>query len=666
MRVAAIATLAFGLVMAALWVALGAPSPALAVGPTQAVDVVTIRMVNNNQPESVFPQGTTVVNGVVNYNIRGEDNNPISRKTTISVTDPVGLEVYSKTFQTSASYTGTATEPFSVSGDQMMAVYKATATTQSQKAANDAQAIGQATNQITSDMLNSVSAVQYSATQAQKAAEQITTFAEVPSDVKAVLTLAAKDLGDAAESANAIVTAGACTPNSQGCDAKVVAFNQNLQTIKDKTQSGATGVSTAVAQLTGLSNLAVPLTNKCGGTQNDPVPTEYTSTVLQVLQANQPPTPRDTWAWQVGNPSFTPINATVTASPSKIYTNDVTVTTVHSSQIRGVVRDVQCLPVPDGIPVTFTTNNGQLTSTSAQTTSSGGLHGLVSTTLQAGNDPGNATVRITGLFNQGASVTIIGQANSIHFQTSSGQSSIVIQRGAATNLQVLVTDIRSSAVADGTPVQFTVTENAGTFSPTSATTVNGIAQTTFTAGTSATTATITAQVPGTSATTQLQVIFVGDPATITLSVPAAYSTTLYLNSDANYTYVEATVKDDQGNPVADGTPVEFRLLAAGKAVWDQPSDSEGILTNVITTNGKARAKLTAKPNAIPSGQTSTTVGVVAGVPGTSVQIPPFQAVEITITNRQPPVYKIYLPSILKRALCGRPNGGGCSAREPVQ
>ncbi|MFN8472917.1 MAG: invasin domain 3-containing protein [Anaerolineae bacterium] len=670
MRVAAFATLALGLVLAALWLVLGAPTSALAVGPAQAVDVVTIRMVQGNQPESLFPRGTKVVNGVVNYNIRDADNTPIARSTTISVLDPVGLEVYSSTFQTSTSYSGTATQPFSVSGDQMMAAYRTIATTQSQKAATDANAIPAATTSIDSAALNSVSAVIAEATRAKLATDRILLFTEIPTSTIPLLSQASTDLETAIERGNAIVTAGTCTPSgSQTCTAQVSNFNQNLQTVKDKTQSAATAIDTANGQLSGLSNLVVPAIEGCDkNALGQDIPRTYTSVVLQVVPPGTTLSRRDTWEWQVGTPSTIPLHSVMTAAPSTIYTLDVSVAPTHTSQLRASVLDVQCLPVPDGITVTFATTRGTLNPTSATTTSANGLHGLAGTSLQAGNQSGSAVVTLTGIGSQSAAnVTIVGTASTVAFQVASRP--LIIQRNASTDLQVHVVDANGNSVADGTLVQFTITNSAGTFNPVTASTVDGIARTTFTAGSTGTTAEITAQVPGTSAQDQLPVSIVGAPASISLGVTQGYSTTLYVNSNQGeylpYTYIEATVKDADGNPVGDGTAVNLTLLAANKAVWDQPSPSNALQTQVITANGKASAKLTA----IQSGANSS-VGVVANVPGTNppVIVLPSQALEITIKDTAPvtKTYSVYLPAIFKVVQCGRVNpNGGCQAKPPV-
>ncbi|MFN8496276.1 MAG: invasin domain 3-containing protein [Anaerolineae bacterium] len=669
MRVAAFATLALGLVLAALWLVFGAPASALAVEPAQAVDNVTIRMVQGNQPESLFPRGVKVVNGQVVYEIRDNNSAPVARSTTISVLDPVGLEVYSKTFQTSTSYTGSATEPFSVSGDQMMTTYRTIATTQSQKAAADANAIPAATDRIESNALNSVSAVMAEATQARLAADRILTFTDIPTSTIPLLTQASADLTAAVGFGKAIVDAGACTPaGSQTCSTAVANFNSNLQTIKQKTASAASSIATANGQLNGLSNLAVPAIEACDtNSQGQAIPRTYTSVVLQVMTPGQPASRRDTWEWQVGNASSIAAHAVTTAAPSTIYTVDVTASTVHTSQLRTTVLDVQCLPVPDGVNVTFATTIGQLNPVSTTTSSANGLHGLAFSTLQADTHSGSAVVRVTGLVgtDSPANVTIVGPATTLAFQIASRP--LIIQRDASTDLQVRVTDAKGSSVADGTPVQFTVTNSAGTFSPVSATTLDGIARTTFTAGSTGGSATITAQVPGTSAQDQLPVTIVGAPASMSLDVSQGYSTTLYVNTNQApylpYTYVEATVKDAQGNPVADGTPVNLTLLEADRAVWDQPSPGNALNTQVITSNGKAKAKLTA----IPSG-VGKTVDVTGNVPGTvpPVIVLPSQALVITIKDQGQPTYSIYLPAILKRAVCGRQNpGGGCQAKDPV-
>ncbi|MFQ6058946.1 MAG: invasin domain 3-containing protein, partial [Anaerolineae bacterium] len=113
-----------------------------------------------------------------------------------------------------------------------------------------------------------------------------------------------------------------------------------------------------------------------------------------------------------------------------------------------------------------------------------------------------------------------------------------------------VRDEWGNLVADGTSVAFTTT--LGTITPTLGTTSQGVATTTLTAGTVAGTALVTATADSRLGFTQVTLL-PGPPSILTL---AAYPTSLLADGLSTAT-ITATVRDEWGNLVADGTSVAF-------------------------------------------------------------------------------------------------------------
>jgi hypothetical protein len=182
---------------------------------------------------------------------------------------------------------------------------------------------------------------------------------------------------------------------------------------------------------------------------------------------------------------------------------------------------------------------------------------------------------------------------------------------------------------------------------------------------------VTARAAGTQVSARLNIAIVGPPSQIQLGVQEGYSTTLYINSRSddfpNFTFVEAVVSDQGGSPVADGTPVEFRLSAANRAFWENPDPSgNGLTTIVSTSGGRARAKLQVPDAEVP---VASSVNVVATVVGNNAPNPPVRSLPLTITlsdelPAEPTGYRIFLPQILRNARCGRAGGGGCTSGAP--
>ena len=190
--------------------------------------------------------------------------------------------------------------------------------------------------------------------------------------------------------------------------------------------------------------------------------------------------------------SYTASTITLQAAPT-------TVTAVTgSSTITATVKDAAGSPVADGTAVTFSTTFGTLSS-SYETT----VNGIVTTELTFSAGDSSSTVTATS---GSVSATVV-----VTYSVTPGvPSAIILQAAPATVatdsdisiITAIITDASGNLVADGTVVTFTTT--LGTLSPTSATTVNGIATTVLTY-TGAGTVTVTATSGAISRT--VQVIF---------------------------------------------------------------------------------------------------------------------------------------------------------------
>jgi adhesin/invasin len=148
-------------------------------------------------------------------------------------------------------------------------------------------------------------------------------------------------------------------------------------------------------------------------------------------------------------------------------------------------------PVADGTPVTMTTTLGDLGAAPFVAATSGGV---ATATLAAGTVVGDAEITAqAGTITDTLTVALVpGGADSLAVTASRSTLGI----GESAIVSATVTDAYGHAVADGTVVTFTT--NLGEFpaAPYTATTDNGVATATFTAGSTLGTATVQAQVSG--------------------------------------------------------------------------------------------------------------------------------------------------------------------------
>ena len=659
MRLAALAGLALALAVAAVLLITGSPLPVGAADCPLCKDDIQVEMLQGGQPETLFPAGTKTVAGQVKYNVRDENGNPVSIAATVGLLDPVGIQVYTDTFQTqSAPYTGYATHAFGpVSADQMFTVYRSLGSSGVARTLTEANAIPEPTATVTATTasLIQIGRTGQAASQTALAVQRLLTFAEVTGATRTQLQSAQTELQKVSQTADTVVSAGLNQPDAS--------YRSNVALIKASAAAAKTAYDAAAPALAGLSNLNIPATDACRQTVGPAVPTTYTTNVSAKLvnsAPSEPPLVRDSWELQVGTPTAQAQYGSVDAAPMKIYTIDVSVATTRTAAIQAVILDGKCLPVPDGMTIGFRTTLGSLDPVTVTTKSVAGAHGIAETTLRSGNTAGNAQVTLSNVISSTdvAAVTIVGPAFSVSFLSSSPTR--YIGAGSAGNVfSVQVRDAASNAVADGTQVQFSVTNSAGTFTAATVGTVNGFAQTTFTANSTLGAAQVSATALGTSATATQPIVIVGPPAAngFTFRVTQGYSSTVYINGQIpylSYTFVEVDVRDSQSQPVADGTSVTLQLGNTDQLAWEPPDtlppNPPSATKLVMTSGGKAQAKMVVLSSAAPG-----EVPVIARVTDT----PAIQRL-LTITIEETPTYTIFMPAIFKNVVCGAAAGDtGC-------
>ncbi len=241
--------------------------------------------------------------------------------------------------------------------------------------------------------------------------------------------------------------------------------------------------------------------------------------------------------------------------------------------------------VTDGSAVTFSVTTGSGILTGATTTTSNGQATLGSWKL--GTTAGANTLTVSCLAAQTATVTGTGTpdvAATIAINAGNNQAASV---NSTVNVapSVIIKDQYKNTVADGTVATFSVTAGGGSITGGSASTINGIAtlgtwKLGAAAGTNTMTATTGALLPVTFnavavplAPTSI-VINTGDTQTATVNTKVALAPSVL-------------VKDQQGNPTADGTTVTFTITSgAGTITGGTALTTNGIATLGSWTLGK--------------------------------------------------------------------------------
>jgi subtilisin family serine protease/protocatechuate 3,4-dioxygenase beta subunit len=307
-----------------------------------------------------------------------------------------------------------------------------------------------------------------------------------------------------------------------------------------------------------------------------------------------------------------PANLALVAMPSTLPVDD-------PSTLTATVTDQFGNPVADGTLVSFSTSFGALSNSNATT-----LGGMATVTLSS-TLPGTAVVTATvGSLSATAQVTFTPGAPA-NLALAAAPSTLTV--GNLSALTVTVTDQFGNLVADGTLVSFST--NLGSASPTAATTINGVATATL-SSTIAGLATVTATASGVSATAQ--VTFTPDaPANLAL---VAMPSTLPVDDPSTLT---ATVTDQFGNPVADGTLVSFST-SFGALSNSNATTLSGMATVMLSSTLPGTAVVTATVGSLSAtAQVTFTPGppanlALAAAPST-LTVGNLSALTVTVTDQ---------------------------------
>jgi hypothetical protein len=278
-------------------------------------------------------------------------------------------------------------------------------------------------------------------------------------------------------------------------------------------------------------------------------------------------------------------------------------------------------PAPDGVTVNFITDKGRFSTDDAKTiaaTTTGGTGKVLVPFISEAGVVGTATVVAT--------VSSIAQSLQIAL-TGAGDPAQIILLADATVIPIFgttvitaeVLDDQGNNVTDGTAVSF-ATNLSGTGVTPVATTTDGVATATFSAGTSAGVATVTAT--SGSATASLS-ITIRAGAAGSLEFVRADPVLIGVRGSALPQKSTITFKatDVNGNPVADGTQVTFTLisgLGGGEAVAPATVGTVGGLASTILTSGtvsgpvRVLASITIGTTTLTS--SSTNVSIAGGPP----------------------------------------------------
>jgi adhesin/invasin len=307
---------------------------------------------------------------------------------------------------------------------------------------------------------------------------------------------------------------------------------------------------------------------------------------------------------------------TLTAAETALVADGTSATTITATLVNSIGK-----PSPDGIVVTFTTDKGRFTpdgAKSATSTTRGGVGTVVVPFISEANVVGTATVlaRANGVANS-LQIALTGPGDPARLIAAADATTISL--GGTVGITVQVLDADSPAVADGTAVFF-ATNLPGTGVTPSATTVDGVASAIFSAGTRAGVATVTATAGAASAAISITI----QPGSAgSLEFIAAEPTLIGVRGSALPQKATLTfrVRDQNGNPVADGTAVTFTLisgLGGGETLAPTSAGTVAGLAATVLTGGtvagpvRVRASVTIGTTTLTS--TSTNVSISGGPP----------------------------------------------------
>ncbi|MDY6839207.1 MAG: invasin domain 3-containing protein [Thermodesulfobacteriota bacterium] len=292
--------------------------------------------------------------------------------------------------------------------------------------------------------------------------------------------------------------------------------------------------------------------------------------------------------------------------------------------ITAAVQDTKNNNVADGTMVTFTTSAGDIDNVTPgnQTTfNAPTTNGVAKAWLVSPTNVGTAAVIATvgGVLDSATVTFISGSPDTI--QCTATPNNLTADGWSESTIRALVTDANGNVVS-GETISFSVTTTGtipGELSPYTAVATDGIATVTYTASREAgVTDTIRAEATDSTIFGTVDITLV-DVVVGTVSVSAGSDTAIADGSTR--TLISATVQDNLGNNVADGTTVTFTTMAG---TFEDPDDPLTPTTKTAdTTNGVATAWLISATNvgrtiitATVGGVTdSTEVNFIAGAVG---------------------------------------------------
>lgn len=239
-----------------------------------------------------------------------------------------------------------------------------------------------------------------------------------------------------------------------------------------------------------------------------------------------------------------------------------------SATVTAVLKESTSSVAISGARITFGASLGTIPN-SQSTNASGIAAAILTSSLQTGISTIIATYG-------GGLVDTVQVAFSLSIPTNlditAQPSEILADNQSTSRIIAVVSDQTNNAVPDGTPVNFDIISGSGTIESQKVT-EGGVATSTVTSGSTPGTATVVVQVGSLSDTTRIRFL-IGPPAFITVSADSSS-----LPADGKTTSrIVAELFDSAGNPVIDGTKVDF-------------SASIGEITaSVQTVNGLAVAQ----------------------------------------------------------------------------
>jgi hypothetical protein len=278
-------------------------------------------------------------------------------------------------------------------------------------------------------------------------------------------------------------------------------------------------------------------------------------------------------------------------------------------------------PAPDGVTVNFITDKGRFSTDNAKT--------IAATTTDSTGKvlvPFISEAGVVGTATVVATVSTIAQSIQIALTGAGDPAQIILLADATvipisgtTVITAEVLDDQGNNVTDGTAVNF-ATNLSGTGVTPVATTTDGVATATFSAGTSAGVATVTATSGSASSSLSITI-----QAGVAGSLEFVSADPILIGVRGSALPQKSTItfraRDVNGNPVADGTQVTFTLisgLGGGEAVAPTTVGTIGGLASTILTSGtvsgpvRVLASITIGTTTLTS--SSTNVSIAGGPP----------------------------------------------------